>query len=46
MGATEEQMQTLDAAGVDHVSYLLVLYSVAFLMFLCKFHDQSSPSKY
>ena len=36
MGATEEQMKLLDEAHVDHVSYLLILYSVAFLMFLCK----------
>lgn len=36
MGATEEQMQLLDAAGVDHVSYILILYSIAFLLYLCK----------
>ena len=35
MGATEEQMKLLDEAQVDHVSYLLILFSVAFLMFLC-----------
>lgn len=34
MGATEEQMQILSDAGVTHVSYVLVLYSLAFLMFL------------
>ncbi|KAF1811996.1 hypothetical protein P152DRAFT_466811 [Eremomyces bilateralis CBS 781.70] len=34
MGATEEQMQMLAAANVDHVSYVLILYSIAFLMFL------------
>ncbi|KAF2404491.1 integral membrane protein-like protein [Trichodelitschia bisporula] len=34
MGATEEQMKMLDAAHVDHVSYVLLLYSVAFLMYL------------
>ncbi|KAF2434815.1 hypothetical protein EJ08DRAFT_657034 [Tothia fuscella] len=34
MGATEEQMQLLDAKGVDHVSYILILYSISFLMFL------------
>ncbi|KAI1928311.1 hypothetical protein LOZ58_001021 [Ophidiomyces ophidiicola] len=34
MGATEEQMLLLDSAGIDHVSYILVLYSVACLMFL------------
>jgi hypothetical protein len=37
MGATEEQMGLLNANGVDHVSYILILYSFAFLMFLCKF---------
>jgi len=36
MGATEEQMGLLNANGVDHVSYILLIYSVAFLMFLCK----------
>ena len=34
MGATEEQMSMLAAAHVSHVSYILILYSVAFLMFL------------
>lgn len=37
MGATEEQMQLLSDAGVGHVAYLLVLYSLACLLFLCKF---------
>jgi hypothetical protein len=36
MGATEEQMQLLHDAHVTHVSYVLILFSVAFLMFLCK----------
>ena len=36
MGATEEQMQLLDSSGVDHVSYVLMLYSIAFLLYLCK----------
>src|ERR1700712_2456830 len=36
MGATEEQMQLLSDAGVDHISYLLMLYSIAFLLYLCK----------
>lgn len=36
MGATEEQMQLLNDAGITHVSYVLILYSVAFIMFLCK----------
>ena len=34
MGATEEQMQLLSDAGVTHVSYVLILFSVAFLLFL------------
>jgi hypothetical protein len=34
MGATEEQTQLISDAGITHVSYVLVLYSFAFLMFL------------
>lgn len=34
MGATEEQMQLVSDAGISHVSYILVIYSFAFLMFL------------
>lgn len=34
MGATEEQMQLLSDAHVTHVSYILILYSIAFLLFL------------
>jgi hypothetical protein len=34
MGATEEQMQFLSDAGVTHVSYILLLYSISFLLFL------------
>lgn len=34
MGATEEQLQLLSDAGISHVSYVLVLYSFAFLIFL------------
>jgi hypothetical protein len=34
MGATEEQMQLLADNNVTHVSYILILYSVAFLMYL------------
>lgn len=34
MGATEEQMEMLSAANVTHVSYILILYSVAFLLYL------------
>ncbi|KAI4213680.1 MAG: hypothetical protein LQ351_003646 [Letrouitia transgressa] len=34
MGATEEQMALLSSAHVTHVSYILILYSLAFLLFL------------
>ena len=34
MGATEEQMALLSANHVTHVSYILLLYSIAFLLFL------------
>lgn len=34
MGATEEQMELLTSYGITHVSYILVLYSFAFLLFL------------
>jgi hypothetical protein len=34
MGATEEQMQLLADRHVTHVSYILILYSIAFLLFL------------
>ena len=34
MGATEEQMDLVADSGLDHVSYLLILYSLAFLTFL------------
>jgi hypothetical protein len=34
MGATEEQMALLTNLEVTHVSYILLLYSVAFLLFL------------
>ena len=34
MGATEEQMAFLVGAHVSHVSYILLLFSIAFLMFL------------
>lgn len=36
MGATEEQMQLLSDANVTHVSYVLILLSIAFLLFLCE----------
>lgn len=34
MGATEEQMLMISDAGITHVSYVLVLYSFAFIIFL------------
>lgn len=34
MGATEEQMRLLSDANITHVSYILILYSVAFLLYL------------
>ncbi|KAK5459875.1 hypothetical protein LTS15_004004 [Exophiala xenobiotica] len=34
MGATEEQMHLLSDANVTHVSYILIIYSVAFLLYL------------
>ena len=45
MGATEEQMQLLDQAGIMHVSYVLILYSIAFLLFLCKSSPQTIKSR-
>ncbi|KAF8537549.1 hypothetical protein BDD12DRAFT_744645 [Trichophaea hybrida] len=35
MSATEEQLALISTLGIDHVSYLLVLYSLAFLLYLC-----------
>lgn len=29
-------MVLLDSAGITHVSYVLILYSIAFILFLCK----------
>ena len=34
MGATEEQMQLLAGSGIDHVAYVMILYSLASLLFL------------
>ena len=34
MSATEEQMQLLSDANVTHVAYILIIYSVSFLLFL------------
>jgi hypothetical protein len=32
-------MQLLHDAGITHVSYVLILYSIAFIFFLCKLTD-------
>lgn len=37
MGANEEQIQLLVSAGIDHVSYTLILFSVAFVLYFCTF---------
>lgn len=42
MGATEEQMQVLADGHVTHVSYVLILYSISFLLFLCKCYRETS----
>ncbi|KAK6833396.1 pre-mRNA splicing factor [Apiospora arundinis] len=34
MSATEEQMEVIDQSGLDHVAYILIIYSLAFLAFL------------
>lgn len=34
MGATEEQMQMVAGSDMDHVAYILILFSLAFLVFL------------
>jgi hypothetical protein len=34
MGATEEQMELVENSSMDHVSYTLVLFSLAFIVFL------------
>ncbi len=34
MGATEEQMALVAQSGMDAVAYILILYSLAFLLFL------------
>lgn len=44
MSATEEQLLLIDGAGIDHVSYILILYSMAFLMYLCKLNPSPNWS--
>lgn len=34
MGATEEQLKLVALAEMDHVSYILIMFSMAFLAFL------------
>lgn len=34
MSATEEQMILVSESGIDHVAYVLIIYSLAFLTFL------------
>lgn len=34
MGATDEQMELIDKSAMDHVAYILIIFSLAFLMFL------------
>lgn len=34
MGATEEQMELVSKSGMDHVAYILLLFSLAALTFL------------
>jgi hypothetical protein len=34
MGATEEQMELVSNSGMDHVAYILILFSLAALLFL------------
>lgn len=36
LSATEEQMMLLHKHSITHAAYVLVLYSAAFIMFLCK----------
>lgn len=34
MSATEEQMALIAGSGIDHVAYVLIIYSLAFILFL------------
>ncbi|KAK9360124.1 hypothetical protein V1504DRAFT_440762 [Lipomyces starkeyi] len=42
MFANEEQLQLINENHIDHGSYALFIYSVAFLVFLCKLYTASS----
>jgi len=37
MGSNEEQILLLVSANVDHVSYSLTIYSLAFVVYFCNF---------
>jgi len=48
MGATEEQMTLMAGSGIDHVAYILILYSLASLLFLVTLalihvYDRANP---
>ncbi|KAL2162896.1 hypothetical protein VTH06DRAFT_6732 [Thermothelomyces fergusii] len=48
MGATEEQMALVANSGIDHVAYVLILYSLASLLFLftmalINIYDRANP---
>ena len=48
MGATEEQMELLAGSGIDHVAYILILYSLAAVLFLLTMalihvYDRANP---
>ncbi|KAL2146592.1 hypothetical protein VTI28DRAFT_3091 [Corynascus sepedonium] len=48
MGATEEQMALLAGSGIDHVAYVLILYSLASILFLftmalINIYDRTNP---
>ncbi|KAI0015116.1 hypothetical protein F4780DRAFT_765566 [Xylariomycetidae sp. FL0641] len=48
MGATEEQMALVAGSGIDHVAYILILYSLSFLLFLfvnmlINIYDRNTP---
>lgn len=50
MGATEEQMDLVARSGLDGVSYTLILYSLAFMVFLFSnmlihLYDRLSPDE-
>jgi hypothetical protein len=35
MGSNEQQIALLITANIDHVSYVLVIFSLAFLVYFC-----------